>query len=113
VEAVDVAEKKRGFKPPLFVDIRLQRTVRTKGFSGDAFALVVGASRYKWMRELGNRSIVTGNSRIQIDRPMAAQIVRKVDGVFPPELHRSPTVPFGSPLHFLLTIPKLPVPQNL
>jgi hypothetical protein len=78
VEAVDIAEKKRGFKPPLFVDIRLQRTVRAKGFSGDAFALVVGASRYKWMRELGNRSIVTGNSRIEIDRPSYARELLKL-----------------------------------
>jgi hypothetical protein len=36
VQAVDVAEKKRGQKPPFFVDIRLQRSVRAKGFIGDA-----------------------------------------------------------------------------
>lgn len=73
VEAVDLAEKERGFKPPFFVDIRLRRSVRAKGFSGNAFAHVVGAGRHKWMPELGNRSIATGKSRIEIDRPCYAR----------------------------------------
>jgi hypothetical protein len=73
LHAVDVAEKKRGFKPPIFVDIRLRRSVRAKGFSGDAFARVVGAARYQWMPLLGNRSIATGESRIQIDCPSHAR----------------------------------------
>ena len=36
VQAVDLAEKKRKHKPPIFVDIRLRRSVRAKGFIGDA-----------------------------------------------------------------------------
>jgi len=73
VQAVDIAEKKRGFKPPIFVDIRLRRNVRAKSFSGDAFARVVGLARYQWMPLLGNRSIATGESRIQIDCPAYAR----------------------------------------
>ena len=73
VQAVDLAERTRGFEPPIFVDIRLRRSVRSKGFSGNAFARVVGARRYKWMPELGNRSIATGETRIEIDCPCYAR----------------------------------------
>ena len=34
IEAVDVVKRSRGFEPPLFVDIRVRRTVRAKGFQG-------------------------------------------------------------------------------
>jgi hypothetical protein len=37
VESADLAEKKRGFKPPVFVDIRRKRQGRAKGFVGDAW----------------------------------------------------------------------------
>jgi hypothetical protein len=84
VEAVDVAERKRGFKPPIFVDIRLRRNVRAKGFSGDAFERVLGAARYQHMPRLGNKSIVTGKSGIQIADPSAV-----VDLLRPPETARS------------------------
>ena len=73
MQAVDAAEKARRFKPPIFVDVRLRRSVRAKGFSGDAFEKVVGTARYKWMPRLGNRSIATGEWRIQIDDPSAAK----------------------------------------
>jgi hypothetical protein len=73
VQAVDIAEKERKHKPSIFVDIRLQRSVRAKGFIGDAFADVVGAGRYKWMPELGNRSVATGRIRIEIDCPRYAR----------------------------------------
>ena len=33
VESADLAEKKRGFKPPVFVDIRRERQGRAKGLS--------------------------------------------------------------------------------
>jgi hypothetical protein len=59
VEAVDAAERRRGFNPPLFVDIRFQRTGRAPGFKGDAFEKLLGWRRYRWMRTLGNSSIGT------------------------------------------------------
>lgn len=71
--AVDAAEKKSGFEPPIFVDVRLRRSVCAPGFSGNAFAHVVGASRYQWMPRLGNRRIALGESGVQIDDPSAAR----------------------------------------
>ena len=38
VEAVNSVERARGFEPPLFVDTRIRRAVRAKGFIGDVFA---------------------------------------------------------------------------
>lgn len=32
LDAVDAVETSRGFEPPMFVDIRIRRTVRAKGF---------------------------------------------------------------------------------
>lgn len=72
IKAVDAVEKKRGFKPPLFVDIRIRRNVRAIGFRDDAFARLLGKNRYRWMRELGNRRVRQGRSGIKIDRPDAA-----------------------------------------
>jgi hypothetical protein len=34
VESVDAVETSRGFEPPIFVDIRIRRNVRAKGFVG-------------------------------------------------------------------------------
>lgn len=73
MQAVDAAEKARGFKPPIFLDVRLRRSVRAEGFSGNAFEKVVGTARYKWMRRLGNRKIATGESGVEIDDPSAAK----------------------------------------
>jgi hypothetical protein len=39
---VDAVETSRGFEPPIFVDIRIRRTVRAKGFVGSAFAKLLG-----------------------------------------------------------------------
>jgi hypothetical protein len=33
LELVDAIEEKRGFQPPIFVDIRIRREVRAPGFS--------------------------------------------------------------------------------
>jgi hypothetical protein len=41
----------------VFADVRLKRSERPKGFSGDAFKRVVGESRYSWMRGLGREKI--------------------------------------------------------
>lgn len=36
VRGADAVEKSRGFKPPVFVDIRILRNVKAKGFCGNA-----------------------------------------------------------------------------
>jgi hypothetical protein len=73
VEAVDRVETSRGFEPPIFVDIRVRRTVRAKGFQGSAFEKLLGPNRHRWMRSLGNSFIQTGiGPQIQIVHPSAA-----------------------------------------
>ena len=59
VEAVDAVETSRGFEPPIFVDIRIRRTVRAKGFPGNAFEKLLGPTRHRWMKSLGNMFIQT------------------------------------------------------
>jgi hypothetical protein len=73
VEAVDAVERSRDFVPPLFVDIRIRRTVRAKGFQGNAFENLLGKDRHRWMKSLGNTFIVTRTGpNIQIVDPGAA-----------------------------------------
>ena len=73
VEAADAVEASRGFRPPLFVDIRVRRTVRAKGFQGNAFGKLLGPSRHRWMKSLGNKFIQTRTGpNIQIADPSAA-----------------------------------------
>lgn len=75
VELVDTIEKARGFEPPIFVDTRIRRKGRAPGFSGDALAELLGSDRYRWMKWLGNRSIVEeteNRRRIKIDHPEGA-----------------------------------------
>src|SRR5262249_25739748 len=67
IKAVNAIERSRGFKPPIFVDIRIRRTVRAKGFQGNAFGELLGKSRHHWMKSLGNERIVKKTGpRIQI-----------------------------------------------
>jgi hypothetical protein len=73
VEAVDAVETSRGFDPPIFVDIRIRRNVRAKGFVGNAFEKLLGPSRHRWMKSLGNKFIQTRTGPfIQIAEPSAA-----------------------------------------
>jgi hypothetical protein len=73
VEAADAVERSRGFEPPLFVDIRIRRTVRAKGFQGNAFEKLLGQDRHRWMKSLGNKFIVSRTGpHIQIAEPAAA-----------------------------------------
>jgi hypothetical protein len=73
VEAVDGVERSRGFEPPLFVDVRIRRTVRAKGFQGNAFEKLLGQDRHRWMKSLGNKFIQTRTGpNIQIAEPGAA-----------------------------------------
>jgi hypothetical protein len=72
VEAVDAVETSRGFEPPIFVDIRIRRNVRAKGFVGNAFEKLLGPSRHRWMKSLGNKFIQTRTGpNIQIAEPSA------------------------------------------
>ncbi len=73
VQAVDSVEESRGFEAPLFVDVRIRREVRAKGFVGNAFSRAAGDGRYDWKKELGNRCILTGEPGIKIDKPSAAR----------------------------------------
>jgi hypothetical protein len=73
VEAADAVERSRGFEQPLFVDIRIRRTVRAKGFQGNAFEKLLGQDRHRWMKALGNKFIQTRTGpNIQIADPAAA-----------------------------------------
>jgi hypothetical protein len=73
LEAVAAVEAARGYVPPGFVDTRIRRAVRAKGFQGAAFERLLGATRHRWMPSLGNRSVVTGTGpEIQIAEPEAA-----------------------------------------
>jgi hypothetical protein len=74
VRAVDWMEKKRGFLPPVFVDLRLARGGRAANFKGREFENIVGSRRYVWMPKLGNRRIKTKKGKpIQIADPTAAK----------------------------------------
>ena len=59
VRNLDAVEKAHGWKSPLFVDIRIRRTGRAPDFQQNAFERLVGQRRYRWMKTLGNRSIIT------------------------------------------------------
>ncbi len=73
VEAVDAVETSRGFKLPIFVDIRIRRSGRAAGFTGPAFERLLGPQRHHWMKSLGNKFIETRSGpNIQIDNPMMA-----------------------------------------
>jgi hypothetical protein len=74
VEAIDAAEKKRGFDPPEWVDIRIQRSVRAAGFRDDAFARLLG-ERYIWLPDLGNARVEERQTGVQIKNPAAAQVL--------------------------------------
>jgi len=71
VKSFDIAEQERGFQPPVFVDCRLRRQGRAKGFVGDSFKDLVGKSRYEWMQGLGNNNIATGGKGVTIKNPSA------------------------------------------
>lgn len=71
VAAIDSIEQQRGFQPPIFVDVRFQRSGRAPGFKGDAFEELLGWRRYRWMPTLGNSSIGTGKAA-RIASPAAA-----------------------------------------
>ena len=72
VEAVDAVETSRGCKPPIFVDIRIRRTVRAQGFQGNHFEKLLGPKRHRWMKRLGNKFILSRKGpNFQIADPSA------------------------------------------
>ena len=71
VDAVDLVEASRGFAPPVFVDVRIRRSVRAPGFRDGAFEALLGAARYRWMPDLGNRAILE-DVEMQLRDPAAA-----------------------------------------
>jgi hypothetical protein len=71
VKGVDAVEAKRGFAPPLFIDIRISRSVRAKGFSGTAFEKLLGSQRYHHLPDLGNDTVLSGGTGIKIHNPAA------------------------------------------
>lgn len=72
VKGADAVEEARGFVPPVFIDTRIRREVRAKGFKGNAFGKFLGEGRYVWFPDLGNDSIITGEAEVRIHRPAAA-----------------------------------------
>jgi hypothetical protein len=58
VQLLDAVENARGFAPPLFVDTRISRAVRAKGFSGNSFCDLLGNARYRHMAALGNLAVL-------------------------------------------------------
>jgi hypothetical protein len=74
VRAADALERKRGFAPPVFVDLRIARGGRATNFKGNAFVDIVGSRRYVWMPKLGNKRIKSKKGkRIQIADPNASK----------------------------------------
>jgi len=71
IEAVDTAEHSRGWEAPVFVDIRISRSVRAPGFRDNAFGDALGSSRYHWFPRLGNLGVLEGGS-MRIKDPAAA-----------------------------------------
>lgn len=69
VRTVDAVEWDRGFGPPLFVDIRIRRSVRAAGFTGFAFEDLLGPKRHLWLKGLGNEAIITKGGGIRISDP--------------------------------------------
>lgn len=71
VSNIDRSERKAGYAPPKFVDIRFRRVVRAKGFVSNRFGDLVGSNRYEHMKSLGNERIGSGEEGIKIHDPKA------------------------------------------
>jgi hypothetical protein len=74
VKTFESVETSRGFHPPIFVDIRIQRSGRAPGFIGAAFEKLLGPDHHHWMKSLGNLKVKTRTRPgIQIAEPAAAE----------------------------------------
>jgi len=72
LECIAAVESSRAFRPPVFADIRISRSVRAVGFNGKNFEKFVSEGRYHWMKGLGNRAVIEKKHVMQIDNPKAA-----------------------------------------
>lgn len=75
LRAIDTVERKKGFRPPVFFDIRYNRSVRAKGFRGDEFERLLPKGRYRWFPRLGNVHIATKEKGIEISDPFSSRIL--------------------------------------
>jgi hypothetical protein len=75
VEAFDAAEARRGYDPPVFVDVRIRREVRAAGFRGDAFEKLLGKGRHRWMNDLGNRAVIEGGPMVLKDARVVVDLL--------------------------------------
>jgi hypothetical protein len=77
VEAVDAVERSRGSGPPVFVDVRAKRGGRAEGFKDNTFRDFVGEARYRWMKGLGNRTVLErgGPQGRLVDASQAAELL--------------------------------------
>src|SRR6266853_6591486 len=75
IRAVDATERQRGFKPPIFFDIRVSRSVRAAGFQGAAFEQVLPKGRYRWFPRLGNERVARHEAGCKIAEPFAAKVL--------------------------------------
>jgi hypothetical protein len=71
IVATGIAERARGFEPPVFADCRIRRKVRAKGFLNDAFRELLAKAdsqscRYYWMDDLGNDAVAKGQEGVVI-----------------------------------------------
>ena len=73
IRAIDSAERKKGFSPPIFCDIRLKRNVRAEGFRDDAFERLLPKGRYQWLPSLGNVNIASKGRGIRIKDPSSSR----------------------------------------
>ena len=74
IHAADRCERRRGYGPAVFVDLRISRRVRAANFIDHRFEKLVGADRHVWMPELGNQRILSKRGdAIQIAKPAAAE----------------------------------------
>jgi hypothetical protein len=69
VNAVDVVERSRGKRPPIFADIRFSRSVRAPGFREAVFEEATSKHRYRWLKKLGNARIGSGRGGVKIADP--------------------------------------------
>ena len=73
VHSADAVEAARGFAPPVFVDVRISRSVRAKGFNGDSFRTLIGDARYRHLPSLGNLAVLGhAGPLVQIKDPSQA-----------------------------------------
>jgi hypothetical protein len=78
IKAINSAERKKGFSPPVFVDIRLKRSVRAEGFRDDEFERLLPNGRYQWFPSLGNINIATKERGIKIKEPVSARLLFEI-----------------------------------